>query len=135
VELLKLLEPFRFIKRYRERQAERLVALATERAAERAHQLEMLDTLFSKMVELQRTNNAPLLEIAKAQQANSEIFGAWMKSFSIPDSSPALPLGPPADEWEFDGDVAELKRLASELPPEYSLGFQLDELEVDRDDA
>lgn len=131
-------EFFRFVKRYRERQEALRIAQATERHAERVHQLQLVETLFSKLIEHSKAQNEPLMEIAKAQQNMAETFSGWMKSFAIPEGQlqPLAPIAPQDEGWEFDDVLEGLdpKELAKNLPPEFSLAFQLDEMEQESDE-
>ena len=121
--LITLLDSLRFIRRFRlwldARQERRLQA----EAAERAHQLAMLDTLFSKVVEFSRSQQEGQLEIAKALTANAGVMTEWLKGFHISDPTPIAPQVV-REEWESD-DV--MKQLAAQLPSEFKLAFELDQ--------
>jgi hypothetical protein len=118
-------ELFRFVKRYRLRETERLNAERAERAAERLHQLEMVKTIFGSMVELSRENAAPIHKLAEAQSASAEVLSAWLKGFHIADPSPAPPQVADDDEegWRRE-QLAELAAAAA-LPPEFALALKL----------
>jgi hypothetical protein len=125
-------ELFRFVKRYRLRETERLNAERAERAAERLHQLEMVKTIFGSMVELSRENAAPIHKLAEAQSASAEVLSAWLKGFHIADPSPAPPqVADDEQEWKSE----QLKELAEHLPPEFKLAFDLDKLNQESLDA
>jgi hypothetical protein len=122
-------EFFRFLKHYRERAAQAA-------AAERSHQLAMLDrvtTMVENLVDSQAKQaaeqGAALVEIAKANQAQSVIFSEWMKSFQIA-TAPTSSVVREEDEL-----IAEQSRLLDELginpdaaaalPPEFRLALEL----------
>lgn len=115
---------FAFIQRYRQRKQERLNAEREERAAERHHQHLMLDTIFSRVVEMQKASTDALLEVAKAQQAQADVLGTWLKGFQIHDATPTAPMRAEGDVevWEPLADVGE-------LPPEFSLALDLDRVD------
>ena len=122
---------FRFIQRYRDRAEARRVAEAAERAAERMHQLQMLDGLFTKLVEVSRANAEPILELARAQQAQADVMSAWLKGFAISDPSPTPPQVVNDEALWAQEQRAALAELASagELPQEFALALQLHEQE------
>ena len=123
--LTAFLEAFRFVRKFRlwleAREDKRLAAAA----AERAHQLAMLDTIFSKMVEFSRAQNEGMLEVAKAQLAQSNVMGEWLKGFHISDPT-SIPPQVVRDEdlWRRE----QMAGLLDELPPEFKLAFDLDQL-------
>lgn len=132
--LMAILETFRFVKRYRLRQAQARELERQERAAEREHQFTMLETIFSKMVEMQKVNNEGLLALAGAQQAQADVLATWLKGFQISDPSPQ----PPQTVREEDEWVAEQRRLMVagdpdafpvDLPPEFQLAFAIEHLD------
>ena len=123
--LTAFLEAFRFVRKFRlwleAREDKRLAAAA----AERAHQLAMLDTIFSKMVEFSRAQNEGMLEVAKAQLAQSNVMGEWLKGFHISDPTPIPPqVVRDEDLWRRE----QMAGLLDELPPEFKLAFDLDQL-------
>jgi hypothetical protein len=112
-----------FIQRYRQRKQERLNAEREERERERQHQHLMLDTIFSRVVEMQKASTDALLEVAKAQQAQADVLATWLKGFHT-DSTPVAPMRAEGDieVWEPLADVGE-------LPPEFSLAFDLNRMD------
>lgn len=132
--LTAFVELFRFLKRYRERKdAQRQFELEALRE-EREHQLKMLETIFSRMVDLSASNNAGILELAKAQQAQADVLATWLKGFHISDPTPTAPsVVRDEDEW-----TAEQRRkllngdpdaFPVDLPPEFQLAFAIDHLD------
>lgn len=113
---------FRFIARARARRA-------AERAAERAHQLQLVDALFTKLVDLSSANNAGVMKLAEAQTAQAEVMAQWLKGFAISDPSPTPPqIVRDEDQWEQEQQRA-LREMSGELPPEFALALQLHEQE------
>jgi hypothetical protein len=126
------IEAFRFIRKFRlwldERHTRRLAA----EASERAHQLAMLDTIFSKMVEFSRAQNEGMLEVAKAQLAQSNVMAEWLKGFHISDPTPLPPqVVRDEDLWMKENMGAVL----DELPPEFRLAFNLDKLQKEQNET
>jgi len=120
--LTAFIEIFRFIKRYRERQAERLNAHRAEAASERAHQLAMLNVVADKLVEFTQSQQSGQLEIARALTAQADVMATWLKGFQISDPSPAPPqVVRDEDQWmrENSGSVLD------HLPPEFALALKL----------
>jgi hypothetical protein len=123
--LTAFIELFRFIKRSRERADARLRFQMEEASRERAHQLAMLDTIFSRMVDFARTQNEGMLEIARAQTAQAGVMGEWLKGFQVSDPTPVPPqVVRDEDVWERES----MESLLKELPPEFKLAFDLDKL-------
>ena len=127
-------EFFRFIQRYRDRQEARFAREANEREAERQHQREMLNIIFSKMVEQQSTQSNALIAIAEAQAKQAGVMQSWFDGFKIQDPSPARPQVAITD----DARAEMLQHLAElglsdidpeSLPPEFSLAFHLQQAE------
>lgn len=123
-------ELFRIIKRYRERQERRLEREAREREAERAHQRQLLETIFSKMVESQQVQSSSILALAESQRASASVMQTWLDGFRIADPTPQKPqVASNAQSWVKEqlnlgelglGDV-DLRT----LPPEFQLAFEL----------
>ena len=128
--LLAFVEFFRFIKHARERAERRLEREAFERAEERAHQRALLETIFSKIADSQRTQFEGLIAIAEAQRASSDVMKQWLDGFRIADPTPTKPsVAREEDEWVREqlqlaehglADIADL-----DLPPEFQLAFEL----------
>jgi hypothetical protein len=123
-------EFFRFIKHARERAERRLQFEAEERAAERAHQRAMLETIFTKMVEGQRTQADSILALADSQKATAGVMQTWLDGFRISDPTPQAPtVASDAQAWvkeQLDLGSLGLGDIESgELPPEFELAFQL----------
>lgn len=119
-------EQFRFLKHARERQA-------AAAAAERTHQLALVDRLAGMIESLSEGQSkqitdvtAALVEIAKSNQAQAEGFTTWLKSFQVteaPTSSTVRDEDELAEEQErFYG---ELGLNASDVPEEFKLALQL----------
>jgi hypothetical protein len=121
-----LFEVFRFLKRRRERLNAQTRQERAERAEERQHQLDLLESLFSKIVTMAQEQQKGLLEVAKAQQAQAAVLTKWLEGFqNTPE--PEEPTIAPSLRDEDDpmedltaalGDVDP-----SELPPEFRLAF------------
>lgn len=118
-----LFESIRFIKHYRERQAQREAFARSERAEERKHQLLLVEGISQRIVDLAREQNIGLVEIAKAQQAQAASFQQWIDGFKIQNPEPL----PPISLEQLDAmKVAEEDGL---LPPEFQLAYDLKALE------
>lgn len=129
-------ESLRFIKRYRERQAEAHARLAEERRLERDHQKLMLLALGQQLVDVIKSNQEGLLEIAKASAAQAEAFGVWLKSFqTTPDPEPSRTIRD-EDEWEMEQErlaESDPELVMHSLPPEFQVAFALNKLDASRD--
>lgn len=126
MSFLDVVEQLRFIKHSRERQA----AVA---AAERVHQLALVDRLAGMIESLSEGQSkqitdvtSALVEIAKSNQAQAEGFTTWLKSFQV--------TSPPTSTTVRDDDelVEESQRFYGELgldpadvPEEFRLALQL----------
>lgn len=129
LDILKLAwESIRFIKHYRERQAERERSQSRERALEREHQRLLVEAIASKLVDVVKTNQDGLLQIAKTNAAQAEVFNTWLKSFQPinPDPEPSRVIRE-EDEWEMEQERLGLP--IDQLPPEFRLAFNLEQLE------
>jgi hypothetical protein len=126
--LMAFLEPFRFIKRYRER-------VAAAAAAERAHQLAIVDRLAGMIESLSDSQSrqltdvsTALVEIAKSNQAQAEGFSTWLKSFQIATSAPSTSVIREEDEVRAE-QARFLEELGipadAEIPAELKLAFDL----------
>jgi hypothetical protein len=122
-------EFFRFIKHYRERTEARLALEAQERAAERAHQRALLETIFTKLVESQRTTTDGILALADAQRAQAGVMQTWLDGFRLNDPTPTpATVVRPEDEWvkeQLRLDELGLADASLNLPPEFRLAFEL----------
>lgn len=120
-------EIFQFLRRRRER-------LLAERAAEREHQLAMLDKalqMFETLTEGQtrqaQEQAAALIEIAKANAAQAETFATWLKAFQAAEPPTSSVV---REEDEF---AAEQQRMfeqlgiipSSGIPEEFKLALRL----------
>ena len=119
-------ELFRFIKRYRERELQRLAYEANERKLEREHQRLLVEGIFQRIVDLAQTMNVGVVEIAKAQMAQAASFQQWLDGFKIQDPSPAVPTSPDSVERQA---WLEENGFPTDLPPEFQLAYTLKELE------
>lgn len=124
--MMAFVEVLRVFKRRRERLNTLAAQERAERAAERQHQLDLLDSLFSKIVTMATENQKGLLAVAEAQQAQAAVLTKWLEGFqNIPEPqeptiAPSLQDDddPMADITAALGDVDP-----SELPPEFRLAF------------
>lgn len=87
----------------------------------------MLTTTLEKLVEMNRANAEPILELARAQQGQNELFANWLKGFHITNPEPMVPQI--ADNLAAENERAELAALVNDLPPEFALAFALREQE------
>lgn len=85
-------EIFRFIKRWRERQQADLARQAAERAAERDHQLAMLETIFSKMLANSQVQAEAMVKLAEGQMEYAKVIQTWLEGFRINDPTPVAPI-------------------------------------------
>lgn len=118
--LLHILEPFRFLKHARERSALEAHLLRAERARERAHQQDMLESIFSRIESSQKATMEGFVEMAKGTQEQAKAFHTWLEMFqssSAPESSTVRD----SDEW-----LAEQQRLKDQgFPVDMPVEFQL----------
>jgi hypothetical protein len=128
-------ELFRVIKRYRERQEARFVREAEERAAERAHQRALLETIFTKLVESQKVTSESVMALADAQRSQANVMQTWLDGFKISDPTPVKPqVVRPEEEWvkeQLRLNEIGLADAALQLPPEFQLAFELSKLNQD----
>lgn len=133
--LTSFIEFFRFIKHAHERAERRYVLEAEERAAERAHQRALLETIFTKMADSQRIQADGLMSIADASRANADVMKTWLDGFKISDPTPQRPQVATADEEDWVGSKIrledygltpeDLKTLPADFP-EFNLAFGLE---------
>lgn len=137
--LTAFLEIFRFIKRWRERADASLQREADERAAERAHQRAMLETIFSKIVESNKAQAEPIYALAESQRAYASVMQTWLDGFKISDPTPQRPSVANSDEQAWVAEQLQLAKLGladidmSDLPPEFKLAFELSKMNQDHD--
>lgn len=123
-------EFFRFIKHARERTEARLIREADEREAERAHQRQLLETIFSKMVESQKSQSESILALAESQRASAAVMQTWLDGFRVADPTPTPPqVASNAQAWVKEqlglADLGLEDLESGELPPEFMLAFEL----------
>lgn len=111
-------------------------AWQAERALAREHQLALVreivkgvEALTDGQVEQAREQARALIEVARANSAQAEAFGNWLKSFTVA-AAPTSSVVSEDDEW-----AAEQAKLASQygltpdmadhLPEEFKLAHQL----------
>lgn len=125
-------EFFRFIKHYRERQLAADHRLAEERAAERAHQLSLVESIVRGLETISESSakqagelRVALVEIAKSSQAQSEGFSNWLKLFQT-NSAPTSSVVRDEDELLAERNRSLAQELGVEsLPEEFQLAHQL----------
>ena len=126
-------EAIRFIKHYRERQAEHERSQSRERALEREHQRLLIGAIAEQLVAIVKANQEGLLEIAKTSAKQAEVFGVWLKSFQTsPDPEPSRTLRD-EDEWALEQNrLAENdpEAFMANLPPEFQVAFALSKLDA-----
>jgi len=136
--LTAFIEFFRFIKHARERAEARYALEAEERAAERAHQRALLETIFSKQVEGQRVTADGLLAIADAQRAQAGVMQTWLDGFKIIDPTPTPPqVVRPEEEWvreQLRLEELGISDASLQLPPEFQLAYELAQMGQDPGD-
>ena len=123
---------FQFLERRRQRLEDVRVLEAEERAAERQHQLLVMQSMFSGLLDVVKANQEGLLEIAKAQTAQAQTITEWLKSFQV-----STPPEPPMSVEQTDSWIEEQKARAlagdpeafAGLPPEFQLAAVLNRLE------
>jgi hypothetical protein len=128
-----LVDAFRFISRYRDRQAALRAEQARERAQEREHLRLLVEGVFVRLVDLIKVNQEGVLKLAEAQAKQADAFATWLKGFqTIPSENNQSTTIRDEDEW-----VAEQRRLAEQgdpnafpvsLPPEFQLAYTLEKL-------
>lgn len=111
-----------FQDRMHQRQAE-----ANEREAERSHQLQLVETIASKLVEFAKTNQEGILKLAEAQTAQAQVLSEWMKGFQTGSTSPVESIPSANDVWENPYGLVEpdIHAVAASLPPEFKLAYSL----------
>jgi hypothetical protein len=137
--LTALVKVFQFLKRRRQRQmaeqfhayhAESVAreAASAERAAERVHQLQLVEALASKLVEFAHANQEGILKLAEAQTAQTQVLSEWMKGFQTGSTTPVESMPSAHDVWEnpyglTEPDIHAVH--AANLPPEFHLAYSL----------
>jgi hypothetical protein len=122
-------ELFRFIKRYRERQAAAAEVARRERADERAHQLALIDSVFKRLAEGEQARSAGLVAIADAIAQQAGTINTWLEGFKLADPSPTpSQTVTEEDEWrkEAFGEAAEM---VAKLPAEFQMAFLADRMD------
>lgn len=138
--LTAFIELFRFIKRARNRADAAWQREADERAAERAHQRAMLETIFGKMVESQKVQSESILALAESQRANATVMQTWLDGFRINDPTPMRPsVAPSPDENAWVKEQLGLAEMGlgdieiDNLPPEFRLALELSRMNHEED--
>lgn len=132
---LRLIQPFRFIARYRTRQAIARLREWKLLEADRAHQQTLVTAFLQSLQTIQETsqkessqNAQALVAVAQAMTAQAAGFGEWMKLFQV-GSPPTTSVVREADEYileqqrkleagDPDVDIAT-------LAPEFKLAWAL----------
>jgi hypothetical protein len=127
-----LVDAFRFIKRYRERQAALRGEQLLERERERQHQLELMKVISSQLVEFARANNEGLLKLADASKEQAEVFKTWIEGFKPPSDLP-IESSRVSEHDEWEREQKELEDVTSYLPPEFRLAAALDAADKSKD--
>jgi hypothetical protein len=122
--LTSLFRVFRFIQNYRTRQAELRAELRLEQREVRLHQIELLESIFDKVIEAQKVTNEGLLALAKAQSDQSQVMANWFKSFQA-DPTPSVMPKPAEDLWvpATEGGLTDF--YPPNFPEEFKLAFAL----------
>lgn len=132
--LSSLLQPFRFLSRYRLRQQLLADQLRQDRKEERDHQALLLKTFLNSLETIQEasakestSNSDALIAVAKSVAAQAQSFGEWMKCFqaAVPPTSSVV-----RDEDEYAEEQARnlekgLPADMEALPPEMRLAWAL----------
>lgn len=128
------LSPFRFIFRYRQRQAVAAELLRSEREAERSHQAILLKTFLSSLEAIQEAsakestaNAGALIEVAKSITAQAQSFGQWITLFNT-TSPPTSSTITEEDEYRAEQLANHQKGLPADiaaLPEEFQLAWTL----------
>jgi hypothetical protein len=128
---LKFIEPFRFIKHFRERQTERDRLAREERHAERTHQQKLLEAIVGAMTSMQETASTEsaktaegLVAIAGSMAKQAEGFAEWIKLFRAQDA-PTTSIIRDEDELADELEAAGMPRELAQLPQEFQLAWAL----------
>lgn len=121
---------FRFIKRYRERQLAQQQREAAERAREREHQFQIIDSIATKLIDFAKTNQEGLIELAKASNAQAAVFQTWIDGFK-PISSDPIPSSRVSEQDEYEREEQALMSELSAIHPDFALALKLNELDKD----
>lgn len=126
--LVALVEPFRVFKHYRERQAQHDHMLHMERERERRHQLELMETIFTKMEETQRHTLEGFSEIAKGNIEMARAFSNWIELFKA-TSAPTSSVIRDDDEWLAEQAKLKAEGFPIDMPAEFQLAAVLHRME------
>ncbi len=132
--LLTIIAPFRFISRWRTRQALTRMRDWREKQAEREHQQTLLKTFLTSLETIQETsareasdNSKALIEVAKAMTQQAAGFAEWMKCFQT-TSSPTTSVVTEEDEYKAEQMKAMEAGMPADiaaLPEEFRLAWAL----------
>ncbi len=132
--LHKFIQPFRFIARYRTRQALARVREWKLREAERDHQAALLKLFLTSLETIQEAsakestqNSAALIEVAKSVAAQAQSFSEWMKCFQT-SSAPTTSVVRDEDEYreeQMRNIQAGIPADIASLPEEFRLAWAL----------
>jgi DNA-binding protein H-NS len=111
--LARFFDLFRFIEHARQRREAELAAM-------HERNIELIDTLMSRLEKTESLRTEAAVEAAKGQQAMAEALQTWFEMFKFEsqDNSPAQTVRP-IDEW-----AAERQRATQELA---AMGYPVDE--------
>lgn len=122
-------EAFRFIKKYRLRQAERERVEREERAKEREHQRLIVEAIASRLIDVVKTNQDGMLALAQSTSKYADVMQTWIKGFQIqnPEPEPSSTVRD-EDEWAAE-EKREMEHAIQFLPAEFQLAYGLNQLD------
>jgi hypothetical protein len=129
-----LIDAFRFIKRYRERQQAALDYASSERAKEREHQRVLIASVADRFLDVIRANQEGLLKIAEASNAQAAVFQTWIDGFK-PTSMEPVASHTVTEEDEWNREQAHEQEVLAQLShhPEFALALTLNKLDSSQD--
>lgn len=126
---MNLLEPFRFIKHYRERADALRREMREHQLALITHTTRALEILVEGQAKQVEESTKALTEIAHSNTAQAEAFTTWIKSFQITEAPTTSTV---RDEDEIADEQARLANhlgispsAFADLPEEFQLAAQL----------
>lgn len=132
--LTRLILPFRFVSRYRSRQALARMREWREKEAERSHQQALLKTFLTSLETIQETsakessaNAQALMKVAESVAAQAQSFAEWMKCFQT-TTAPTSSVVTEDDEYRSEQLALVKQGLPADvdaLPEEFRLAWVL----------
>lgn len=133
--LRSVVEGLRFLKRREERLNALRAQERQDRAAERQHQLELVDKLGGMLIQTIKSQQEGILELARAQQSQASAFSGWVESFNkVPEPLEPTIAASLDESDDFEDVFATLQGVDPEtIPAEFRLAFAQHQLDRQRE--